>query len=202
MTFADVSALVEHSPSGVVLLEGRRSIPAEFAPRAEAIARALALHFPFLRFRSGNAEGSDEAFSRGVASVDPARLQIVAPYQGHRKKAHIAGASYASPTSLGSADIDEVARLSIAANPARRELIALRERNPRFAAKAAYLLRDTMKVLGHSDQFTRPVCALFYIDPADPYAGGTGHTVKVCEHLGVPYAFQSSWAAWFANLSA
>jgi hypothetical protein len=82
MTFQEFSTLVEKSPEGVVLLEGRRTIPAHDAPLAEELARALALKFSRLRFRSGNATGSDEAFTGGVAMVDPSRLEIVAPYAG------------------------------------------------------------------------------------------------------------------------
>ena len=39
-----------------------------------------------LSFRSGNASGADEAFTAGVIKVAPERIQIIAPYAGHRKK--------------------------------------------------------------------------------------------------------------------
>ena len=84
----------------MVLLEGRRQIPDEFAARAEALARGLATRFPKLRFRSGNATGSDAAFSSGVLSVDPQRLHVVAPYASHRKKYRHAEAQYDSPENL------------------------------------------------------------------------------------------------------
>lgn len=41
------------------------------------------------------------------------------------------------------------------------------------SAKAAYLIRDTMKVVGHSDAFTKPICALFYVDLENPMEGRT-----------------------------
>lgn len=41
-----------------------------------------------------------------------------------------------------------------------------------------------MKVVGHSDEFPKPLCALFYVDPDDPMAGGTGHTIRVCRQEG------------------
>jgi len=37
-------------------------------------------------FRSGNADGSDQLFSNGVASIDNKRLQVNIPYADHRKK--------------------------------------------------------------------------------------------------------------------
>ena len=63
--------------------------------------------------------------------------------------------------------------------------------------RAAYLTRNTIKVFGHTEDFRRPVCALFYEDLADPEAGGTGHTIRVCRLQGVPVAFQDSWSHWF-----
>lgn len=65
----------------------------------------LAEKFPRLRFRSGNAPGSDEAFSNGIAAVDPTRLEIVAPYVSHREKFHYERASYHSPESLDVLDL-------------------------------------------------------------------------------------------------
>lgn len=37
-------------------------------------------------FRSGNADGADQLFSDGVASVDSKRLQLITLYSGHRHK--------------------------------------------------------------------------------------------------------------------
>jgi hypothetical protein len=196
MTFSDFNRLVSDQPHGVVLLEGRRSIPREDYEQATALARHLATRFPHLRFRSGNAEGSDEAFSEGVAQVDAARLQIVAPYETHRKTVRYSRALYDSPASMSKAQEDEVAYKTINATPKNKGLIEKRSARGRLAAKAAYLIRDTMKVIGHSDTFTRPLCALFYVKLDDPMEGGTGHTIRVCHQEGVPVAFQDSWKLW------
>ena len=52
------------------------------------------------------------------------------------------------------------------------------------------------------DQLFRPAtAALFYVDPADPEAGGTGHTIRVCGRQAVPVAFQEKWAPWTAGRS-
>jgi hypothetical protein len=68
--------------------------------RADAFARELATRFPGLQFRSGNAEGSAEAFSRGIAAVDARRFQVVAPYASHRKSIRYTDALYDSTESL------------------------------------------------------------------------------------------------------
>jgi hypothetical protein len=197
MTLSEFTAIVENSSDPVVLLEGRRSIAADDAARATMLARELALRFPRLRFRSGNAEGSDEAFSEGIAQVAPWRLQVVAPYANHRKNKRYVDAIYDSPESLSIMHDGEVAYKTSQASPHNAALIQKRGKGGALGAKAAYLIRDTMKVTGHSELFPKPVCALFYVDQHDPHAGGTGHTLRVCQQEQVPYAFQDSWKGWF-----
>lgn len=199
MTFSDFCRLVSDQPHGVVLLEGRRAIPPEDYRRATELARHLATKFPHLRFRSGNAPGADEAFSEGIAQVDAGRLQIVAPYDAHRKSARYSDALYDSPASMSIVQEDDVASKTINATPKNKGLIENRSAKGRLAAKAAYLIRDTMKVTGHSDTFTKPLCALFYVNLEDPMEGGTGHTIRVCRQEGVPVAFQDSWSQWIVT---
>jgi len=196
MTLSEFTTIVQSQPDGVVLLEGRRAIPASDYMNATRLARSLALRFPRLRFRSGNAEGSDQAFSEGVAQVDASRLQVVAPYASHRKSVRYTDAIYDSPNSLSRVQEDELAYKTIKATPKNRGLIDKRATKGPLAAKAAYLIRDTMKVTGHSEDFTKPICALFYVDIDDPMAGGTGHTIRVCKQEGVLVAFQDSWIGW------
>jgi hypothetical protein len=196
ISFADFLAIVEACPNGVVLLEGRRNIPNEFAIRAESMGRQLASKFPTLRFRSGNATGTDEAFSAGIASLDAARLHIVAPYASHRKKYRYAEATYDSPDTLTQVEEDAVAYKTNAASPKAKGLVANRGKKGPLGAKAAYLIRDTLKVTGHSGNFPKPICALFFVDLDDPLAGGTGHTLRVCQQENVPFAFQDAWTNW------
>lgn len=196
MTFSDFTDIIQSQPDGVVLLEGRRAIPASDYMHATRLARGLALRFSRLRFRSGNAEGSDQAFSEGVAQVDASRLQIVAPYASHRKSVRYTDAIYDSPESLSRTQEEEVAYKTISATPKNKGLIDKRSKKGVLAAKAAYLIRDTMKVIGHSEDFAKPICALFYVDINDLMAGGTGHTIRVCKQEGVPMAFQDSWKDW------
>lgn len=199
MTLADFTKLVLKQPDGVILLEGRRAIPAGDYKSATLLARNLALRFPRLRFRSGNAKGSDQAFSEGVAQVDTSRLQVVAPYASHRKGFRYTAATYDSPESLSKVQEDQIAFKTISATPKNRRLIDKRAAKGPLAAKAAYLIRDTMKVIGHSKNFTQPICALFYVDLDDPMAGGTGHTIRVSKQEGVPVAFQDSWKSWMVE---
>jgi len=196
MTFAEFSTLVEKSPEGVVLLEGRRTVPAHDAAVAEGLARALALKFSKLRFRSGNATGSDEAFTGGVAMVDPSRLEIVAPYTAHRKSGRHAGAIYTSPEILTPEQASDIESQSIQASPQNRRIIGMRGKKGPLGAKGDYLVRDTMKVMGVPGHFAKPICALFFVNLADPMEGGTGHTIRVCLKEGVPVIYQDEWGAW------
>ena len=196
MTFAEFTAIVETQPDSVVLLEGRRVIPPHDAELATRIGTILARRFPRLRFRSGNAEGADQAFSEGVAQVDAGRLQIVAPYASHRKSTRYAEAAYESPETLSRVQEEEVAYKTATASPKNKGLVAKRDRKGALGAKASYLMRDTMKVTGHSEKFPKPICALFFVDLLDPMDGGTGHTIRVCQQEGVPCAFQDSWGKW------
>lgn len=193
MTFEQLQALLTQNAQGVVLLEGRRTIPSGDALKATAIASQLARDFPHLRFRSGNAEGADQAFAAGVAAIDPRRLQIVAPYESHRKSVRYAEAVYDSPESLLTVQEEVVAYKTLTATPKNKRLITKRNEGGPLGAKAAYLMRDTMKVVGYSAAFPKPLLALLYVAPEDPEAGGTGHTLRVCRQEGVPYVFQDTW---------
>jgi hypothetical protein len=198
VTLSDLDRIIHSSPTPVILLEGRREIPPEFALRARDTGRFLAARFPRATFRSGNASGSDEAFSAGVAEVDPTRLHIVTPSPNHRMRARLAGAVFDSLTDLSEAQRLLLAEASIAATPANRGLIRAWLNRPTgpLSAKAAYLIRDTLKVLGLPGRIPPATAALFYVDPADPEAGGTGHTIRVCGIAGVPVGFQLHWGEW------
>jgi hypothetical protein len=196
MTIQEFRNLAVGDPPAV-LLEGRRAISDLDASLARGFANRLAREFVSLRFRSGNAEGSDEAFSAGVAEVDASRLQVIAPYASHRKKVRYADALYSSPESLSTVQEAAITEATVAATPRNANVVYKRTGSPKLAAKAAYLIRDTMKVVGHSEEFGPPVCGLFYVDLSDPEAGGTGHTIRVCRQHGIPVAFQDSWMHWF-----
>lgn len=197
MTLDQFTHLVNPCPNPVILLEGRREIPADMAIAARKIAGLLAGRFPAMRFRSGNASGSDEAFAEGIRGHDASRLEVFVPYDGHRRAA-AEGARYLSADFLKSCERSVIAEATISATPKNKGLI--NSTSPRLQAKAKYLLRDTLKVLGHGPAFPAPIAALFYADPKDPMAGGTGHTIRVCHEQAVPVILQDAWLLWIPEL--
>jgi len=203
MNFNDFAALVSKTTDPVILIEGRRSIPESAAESARQVAKLLARRFPRLRFRSGNATGADEAFSSGIIATAPERLEIIAPYPGHRKRGRHPLVRYESPESLDADAMASVQALTIAATPANRGLMKCYGRGGRAGAQAACLIRDTLKVTGDLQSARRgrhalppPIAALFWIDPAKPEAGGTGHTIRACRLAGIPVIFQNNWVTW------
>jgi len=194
--FTRVTDRLEHP---VILLEGTREVPAEDLPKLTAFARWLAETCPRAVFRSGNAKGSDEAFAKGVQAVAPDRLELVLPVTGHRRKFNPSAYPVRSVglDQLSVAAEDKAAWLTRAASPIYESLMDKRDQVPRLRAKANYLIRDTAKVAGIPEaDFARADFGIFYVNPADPMKGGTGHTVRVCHELGVPVVFQDDWMQW------
>ena len=196
MTFKEFSTLISNSSDPVILIEGRRAISPEVAESARKVAAFLAGVFPLLKFRSGNANGADEAFTAGVLEVSPERLQVVAPYASHRKKQRHPLALYDSPESLSPESLEKIKTMSIAATPGNKGLVGCYQRGGKLGSQAACLIRDTLKIAGIPGRIGPPTAALFCIDPAHPEAGGTGHTIRVCRNAGVPVVFQDCWASW------
>lgn len=178
----------------VILLEGRRTIDKPSAALAMQLGTKLAGDLPHAIFRSGNATGSDEAFSRGVSKIAPERLEIIAPYASHRLRDRIAGARYVALSDI-QAERASLLASTIAASPDNKRIFRDGNVPPAIKAKGDYLLRDTLKVLG-SNTLQPANAALFFIDEADPMAGGTGHTIRVCQSLKLPIHFQSTWNQW------
>lgn len=148
MNFVNFTDLISTTAYPVILIEGRRAISESGAQDAQRLASMLAECFPNLRFRSGNAEGSDESFSSGVIAVAPERLEIIAPYATHRKRDRHPLVHYESPESLDSDALEAIQTLTITATPANRGLIKCYGRGGRTGAQAACLIRDTLKVTG------------------------------------------------------
>lgn len=76
--------------NSVVLLEGKRNVLEVDQENLIALGKLLASKSERMTFRSGNADGSDLLFSKGVSSVNPKRLQVITPYSGHRQKTNLA----------------------------------------------------------------------------------------------------------------
>lgn len=192
---SEFSQAVKTPSRPVILLEGTRSLAREAAPRVEAFATHLAQCFPKAVFRSGNAPGSDQAFARGIAAVDVSRLEIVVPYTRHRLSER---PNAVRVLSLDDIDDDgELSRLTLAASPVYEKLFASRAINA-SAAKAKYLLRDTLKITGdQTGDFAPATAGLFWINPLKPNTGGTAHTMRVCQKMGLPLWTQDNWENWF-----
>jgi hypothetical protein len=202
MTFEAFNDLMKTSVRPVVLVEGTRDIPPADEPILAAFASWLANTYPHAVFRTGNAAGSDSAFARGVAAVDARRLEYVLPYGGHRKQAVASHAYEISISDLPMFEEAEAAQCTEQASPKYSSMMAKRKTAPRMQAKAKYILRDTVKVTGSEPLRLVPATiGIFYVNVADPMKGGTGHTVRVCEHLGVPVAYQDEWMTWPTQIS-
>ena len=67
----------------------------------------------------------------------------------------------------------------------------------RYAIKSAYLLRDTVKVLGCGDVILPAALGILSDDLDHPRLGGTGHTMRVCDDaMGIPVLDQRVWMGW------
>jgi hypothetical protein len=169
----------------IVLLEGKRDVFEDDKQKLYELGKLLCSNSKFILFRSGNASGEDECFSNGVVSIDEKRLQVITPYSGHRKKANQSYNTIALDT-LNMLEEPELIYQS-KQNDKMGKLIDKyvagdRDRN---AIKAAYILRDTIKVIGTQDHKAASF-GIFYDDLDNPKAGGTGHTIKVCDKNDIP----------------
>lgn len=179
----------------IVLLEGKRNVLTKDKPKLTKLGKVLAERTKLIKFRSGNAEGADYHFSKGVAAVDSSRLQVITPYKGHREKFNLAGETFA----LDELNLEQESKLieTSKENSKHRNIVELyadgvRNRN---SIKAAYLIRDTAKVLG-AENIPPATFGIFYDDLDDEKSGGTGHTITVCEKNNIPVVNQSVWFEW------
>jgi hypothetical protein len=181
--------------NSIVLLEGKRLVLEDDKSRLMKLGKLLAQCTQNIIFRSGNAPGADLYFSEGVAAVDSKRLQVITPYHGHRKKYNVAGYTMA----LDQQSLMAESELIYASknNPSNAKLVddfVAGERN-KNTIKAAYLIRDSAKVLGCGDWGPATV-GLFYDDLANPLKGGTGHTMLLCKKNQIPVFDQKIWFDW------
>jgi len=185
-------------PGAVVLLEGKREVAEADRPHLTALGRLLAFRTRHTIFRSGNAPGSDQLFSEGVASVDPKRLEVITPYQGHRNSSNLACRTY-SLDQIDLASEPEVVYQSLTGGRNNHLISRYADGNrDQVSLKAAYLLRDTVKVIGAS-HIPSASFGIFYDHLENPGTGGTGHTMGVCEKNQVPFINQAVWMAWLAG---
>jgi hypothetical protein len=178
----------------IVLLEGKRNVDAADIAELIQIGELLASKTKHIKFRSGNAEGSDFYFSEGVIKVNPERLEVITPYSGHRKEKNNAYKTF---------PLDEINLLQepevIYQSKTNRtgkfidEFVAGKKNH--LTMKAAYIIRDTIKVTG-TKMIRRANFGLFYDDLENSRSGGTGHTMNICEINNVDYVDQRTWMKW------
>ncbi len=184
-------------PGSIVLLEGKRDVPEAMQPLLTQLGTLLATQTQHMLFRSGNAAGADEYFSIGVAAVNKQRLQVITPYSGHRKKNNQAYESI-PVDSIELAEEPEIIYQS-KGNKKTEKLIDnyVQGGRDKFTIKAAYIIRDTVKVVG-AKNVAPATFGIFFDDLANPRSGGTGHTMQVCMNKGIPHIDQRVWLQWLA----
>lgn len=179
----------------IVLLEGKRIVIDSDKAKLIKLGSLLAEKSNYITFRSGNADGADSYFAQGVTSIDSSRFEVITPYSGHRKNKEYDFTTY-SLDEINLVNEPEVIYQSKRNNKTEKliDKFVEGEKN-RITLKAAYIIRDTIKVLGTSD--IKPAnFAIFYEDLENPNKGGTGHTMDICRINGVEFINQLIWLNW------
>jgi hypothetical protein len=181
--------------NSVILLEGKRDVLPDDVSRLVELGKLLTLKTRGIIFRSGNADGADYWFSQGVVSIDKSRLQVVTPYNGHRQK-HNYAAETISLEEIDLADEPDVIYHS-RSHKKTTQLVDqyIQGKRDRYSIKAAYIIRDTIKVTG-TKKMPPASFAIFYDDLQHPRQGGTGHTMNVCQQNNIPFVDQKDWVDW------
>lgn len=165
MTLADFC--VEFNKENIIiLLEGKRNVLESDKEKLIQLGKLLALKLPKAKFRSGNADGADFYFSQGVLQVAPERLQVITPYDNHRQKQNNAYETI----SLSQIDLMNEPEVVYQSknNKKTKSLIDkyVGGAKDRFSIKAAYIIRDTVKVTGTNSGIS-PVSFAFFYDDLD-----------------------------------
>ncbi len=200
VTLADLQARLQAVDNPVLLLEGRRKVAAGDDLAMTKLARLLVEALPNVTFRSGNAEGSDTIFAKAVTTICPGRFEYVVPKASMGRKRRHEEAYCVAASQLDPSAEDRLVLYTNEASPASERVIKAYTgeiTNARLAAMGGYLIRDTLKVTGDPETNLHPAtAAIFYADPDDPLAGGTGHTIRVCLKQNVPFVLQDVWRHW------
>ena len=183
-------------PLAVILLGGKRNVANNDKNDLLALGKLLTLTMKHATFRSGNTGGADALFCEYVKARHPNRLELILPYSKHRAKQTGMATTYA----VDEIDLRNEHRVLelISRNKEHTHLVdihlgtALRS----IVAKAAYMLRDAIKVTGTMSGILPATAGLFYEDLSNPKAGDTGYTMQMCDAANVPWFDQSVWMPW------
>ncbi len=194
MTLQEFIDRYDHEKT-VVLLEGKRNVLETDREKLTTLGRLLTENTKKMTFRSGNADGSDLLFSRGVVGIDPSRLQVITPYTGHRQR-HNKAYDTVSLDDVDLAAESELVEQSMRKIPFDKLINQyVAGTKNKQSIKAAYIIRDTLKAIGGG--IVKPATfGFFYDDLSQPMAGGTGHTMKVCLQNNIPIIDQKTWMGW------
>ncbi|HKR06472.1 MAG TPA: hypothetical protein VJY62_17695 [Bacteroidia bacterium] len=179
----------------IVLLEGKRNVDEADVNQLILLGEILTTKTKYIKFRSGNAEGSDFYFSSGVIKINAERLEVITPYSGHRKKENNAYKIFPLDeiNLLQEPEVVYQSKTNKKTGKFIDEFVAGKKNH--LTMKAAYIIRDTIKVTGTST--IKPAnFALFYDDLKNPKSGGTGHTMSICGMNNVDYVDQETWMKW------
>lgn len=123
-------------------------------------------------------------------------MQVITPYDNHRQKQNKAYETI----SLDQIDLLNETEVVYQSknNKKTKSLIDkyVGGAKDRFSIKAAYIIRDTIKVTGTKSGIPPATFAFFYDDLENPKIGGTGHTMCICDENNVSYLTQNQWLNW------
>ena len=194
MKFEEFINLFDY-PGSIILLEGKRKVKSDDEIKLFQLAKIIAKNTKYMKFRSGNAGGSDDFFARGIAEIDKSRMQVIIPYNDFRKKSNLGFETF----SLDDIDLNQENEV-IKITQHHKSTIALQnkylngERN-RIVKKASFLFRDTIKAIGTS-KIPKASAGIFYDDLENPLQGGTGFTIQICQQFSIPFFNQRVWFEW------
>lgn len=182
--------------NAVILLEGKRKVLKEDENKLVSLGKMLAQKMKKAVFRSGNADGADTLFLKGVSMIDSSKIEIIKPYKEHTLKINKFG-KVISLDDITLTQEHEIAKQTILFNKKHKKTFeqyfsGIRNR---YTWKVAYLLRDTVKVIG-IDELPPATFGIFYDDLNNPNDGGTGFTMDICRYNNVPFIDQKVWFSW------
>ncbi len=94
-------------------------------------------------------------------------------------------------------ELQQLAELGAQATPSYQLLFKLYLKDlkkTRVTIKAMYLLRDALKIIGCPRiRFEPADIGYFFTGTTNPTAGGTGHTIRMCELRNVQVYIQDEW---------
>jgi hypothetical protein len=195
MNFSDFIKTFDKE-NNICLLIGKREVSESDKDKLRRVAKLLANTTNYLKFRTGNASGSDEIFAEGVVEINKNKLELVKPYATHRKNFSegLYSISLDNIDIMNEPEIIYETKQGKSTSIVERYINGIKDRN---SVKAAYLLRDALMVMGSKKMHIKPASVvIYYDDMSKPKEGGTGFTVKLSEKQNICCFNQQIWTTW------